>query len=268
MTIAQFYDGIALFSEAKNAALSMDGVYDAKACAPAFALFDDAKTWEKALSDLRELLGEDEDGMKMFVCLSHCAAERAERYRSLGIPAQIYWATMRFLSRFLQSDSEKAGRLVFRWAWWFPRQLALQEFRIGALEYEMLTAEGERRISVHIPADADFSDAAVGASLADARAFMKKFFPAFAEAPMYCESWLLSPALLELLPEKSNILCFQRRFEILRVDENSPAALEWIFPDPKGKPEDFPEDTRLRRAAKRYILAGGRIGWTLGRLRE
>ena len=75
-------------------------------------------------------------------------------------------------------------------------------------------------------------------------------------------------ALRELLPEGSNILRFQRRFDILRVDENSPAALEWIFPDPKVKPEDFPEDTRLRRAAKRYLLSGGRIGWTLGKLRE
>ncbi len=268
MTITAFYEGIGLCKQAKAAALALDEVYHEEACAPAFALFDDPKTWEKALSDLRELCGEDADGMKMFVCLSHCAAQRAQRYRRLGIPEEIYWATMRFLSRFLHADSEKAGHLVFRWAWWFPRQLALKEFRIGAMEYEMLTAEGERRISVHIPADADFSDETVGASLADARAFMKKFFPAFAEAPMYCESWLLSPALRELLPEGSNILRFQRRFDILRVDENSPAALEWIFPDPKAKPEDFPEDTRLRRAAKRYLLAGGNIGRTLGKLRE
>ena len=125
MTITAFYEGIGLSEQAKAAALALDGVCNEEACAPAFALFDDAKTWEKALSDLRELCGEDADGMKMFVCLSHCAAQRAQRYHSLGIPEEIYWATMRFLSRFLHADSEKAGHLVFRWAWWFPRQLAL-----------------------------------------------------------------------------------------------------------------------------------------------
>ena len=84
MTITAFYEGIGLCKQAKAAALALDGVYNEETCAPAFALFDDAKTWEKALSDLRELCGEDADGMKMFVCLSHCAAQRAQRYRRLG----------------------------------------------------------------------------------------------------------------------------------------------------------------------------------------
>ena len=269
MTILQFYEVIGLDDGVKRAALLLEKSFSPEAAAPVFDLLMQPAMREEALAALRAAAGEDADGMTSFVLMAHCAAERTfSAYAARGIPADVFWATMRFLPRFLLADSRKAGRPVFRWAWWFPRQLALQEFRIGALEYETIEREGAPAVSVHIPADADFSNEAVGASLFKMRTFFEEFFPAYRDAPVLCESWLLAPVLKELLPPTSRILAFQRRFEVLRVDDGSPAALEWIFPDPKVPLEDLPEDTSLRRAVKRHLLAGGKVGWTLGKLKD
>lgn len=46
------------------------------------------------------------------------------------------------------------------------------------------------------------------------------------------------------------------------------AALDWIFPDGSLPPERLPEDTLLQKKVKALLLAGGSLGWTLGRLRK
>ena len=43
------------------------------------------------------------------------------------------------------------------WGWWFPRQLSLQEFRVGCLEYEFVELE-EKMISIHIPSVANLEE--------------------------------------------------------------------------------------------------------------
>ena len=122
-----------------------------------------------------------------------------------------------------------------------------------------------RRIFLHIPADADLSDGAVDASLAAARAFFPKHFPAFADAEYVCESWMLSPALREMLPETSRVRRFSERFSVVFWEEDSPAFRDWIFPSAVTAPvEELPEETSLQRAVKRHLLAGGKIGWAEG----
>jgi hypothetical protein len=55
---------------------------------------------------------------------------------------------------------------------------------------------------------------AVAASLDEARAFFPRHFPDEHYAAFSCGSWLLDPQLLEYLPEDSNIVSFQHRFEL------------------------------------------------------
>mgnify|MGYP001624027803 CR=1 FL=1 len=216
-----------------------------RACALLFC----AETGEQGYTALRAALGEDEDGMKMLFCLSRCAARAHGLYRARGIPEEIYTQTMEFLSRFAESD--------------------FNEFRIGALEYEMTRTEtGARALSLHIPAGADLSLASLCASLRAADAFFAEFFPQFDGTEKYCDSWLLSPVLPALLPQDSHILQFQSGFEIVRHDPSSSAALDWIFPDDSLPPERLPEGTLLQKKVKALLLAGGSLGWTLGRLRK
>lgn len=72
------------------------------------------------------------------------------------------------------------------------------------------------------------------------------------------------------MPPGSRIAAFRRNFTILRTDEASRGFMDWLFPEvaPGTPAEDLPEDTSLRRGVKRHLLAGGTVGWTLGRLNE
>lgn len=229
---------------------------------------------EEGLNALKEALGEDADGMKLFVAQSLEALLALREYGERGIGRGIFTATMEFLARFSEVVYVRRGCVEWMWGWWFPRQLALREFRLGALEYEMtegaafagVPAGGsKRRVFLHIPAGADLSDGAVDASVAEARAFFSKYFPAYRDAEYVCSSWMLSPALSGILPETSRVRRFGERFSVVFWEEDSPAFRDWIFPTAvTASVEDLPEATSLQRAVKRHLLAGGTIGWAEG----
>ena len=90
---------------------------------------------------------------------------------------------------------------------------------------------------------------------------------------MICESWLLSPALKEMLPPESRIRRFQDAFDITEEDPEDTSALEWVFFIAEGQRdsvryENLPEDTSLQRKMKAAFLAGrkpGNAGGTLAR---
>lgn len=154
---------------------------------------DFAPHWEKlyaageeaeGLNGLRAALAPDPDGMKILVCMLHCALHTHEAYRTRGIPDRIFFETMRFLPRFVNARARVYGRPIFPNDWWFYRELSLREFRLGALEYEMLADNGERKISVHIPEKADLSLPSLRASLREARKFFAEFFPEYADAEL------------------------------------------------------------------------------------
>ena len=233
--------------------------------------------YEEGLSALKGALGEDGDGMKLFAAQSKEALLALAEYEKRGIGEDVFLATMAFMARFSAEAAARRGRVEWTWGRWFPRQLALKEFRLGSLEYEMTEgaafggapAGGEvKRIFLHIPADADLADGAVDASLAEARAFFSKYFPEFAAAEYVCESWMLSPALLTIKPRTSRVRRLCERFSIVFWEEDSPAFRDWIFPMAVTAPaEELPEETSLQRAVKKHLLAGGKVGWAEGILK-
>ena len=64
-----------------------------------------------------------------------------------------------------------------------------------------------------------------------------------------CTSWLLDPQLAEYLPAGSNLVRFQRRFELvpgLRIDNES--IVSFLRSGPGVAPEQPPRETALQRA--------------------
>ena len=111
--------------------------------------------------------------------------------------------------------------------------------------------------------------AALDESVTQARAFLREYLPEWAEAPMECESWLLSPALCKLLPEGSNILRFQNAFEVAETDPEPMDVLEWVYCLTPSQQKTvnlsgLPEDTSLRRNMKAFLLSGGKVGVARG----
>ncbi len=265
-SLKTFWDEIAFCGIGRKAAERTLDAYPVLTALPACTV--QGYDYEAAYAEVKKLIGEDKNGLKEFVYMSCRASALSDTYRAYGIGRDVFLATMEFLTRFFISDTQKSGFPCFRWGWWFLRQLSMREFRLGTLEYEMAETDGTKRIFIHIPSGVDLSDKAVDASLTQARAFFSQRFPSFANADYVCSSWMLSPALPALLPANSNIVRFGRRFEILEHDENSLAALDWIFPSSDIPTAELPAVTQLQRNAKTFLLQGGKIGWTLGKLRK
>lgn len=224
-------------------------------------------SWDDAIKELQEKITEDTYGFKILSELLGIACKIYEKYMELGIEESIFIRTMEFCTRFINDHKKVHGYYAFTWAWWFVRQLAVQEFRIGELEFEFVEAD-ERFISIHIPGDVDFRPEKVQRTFEEYREFLKEHFPEWTEVDWRCESWMLSPALEQLLDENSNVLQFNRLFEVESVDYESMAVLDWVFPGEKQDDlQSLSENTSLQRKMKQFLLDGGKVGWAKGRVK-
>lgn len=224
--------------------------------------------YERAASELHGAIGEDEGGYKILSAMLEAALLSHAEYERRGIPEEVYFATMGCFPRFIREHMESFGVFGFdRW-WWTGHQTSLTLFRLGALEYELCVVGEKKFVSIHIPSDADLSDEAVDASLAQARAFLKNFFPDYIEGEFECESWLLSPSLEKLLPADSRINRFRTRFEVLEFNENADDYLVWVFKKGSLSIEELPEHTTLQRNIKAHVKKGGKVGAARGVLRR
>ena len=215
------------------------------------------RTWTEGRQELKATLGDDPDGFKELCCQLHCALNAKAEYDRLDIPEGVYYDTMGCFSRFVREHMESYGRYGFDRGFWTVRQISCKLFRIGQLEYELITQDGKPTISLHIPTDVTLRTPLLRQSYLDAWTLLNRTFPEYADAPVYCHSWLLSPTLSQLLPQDSNILKFQRFFRITPLDTPSTGVLQWVFKNPHLPVEQFPENTSLQRKLKAYLLDGG-----------
>lgn len=224
-------------------------------------------SWENAIKELKKRIGKDEFGFYILAELLNIACKTYESYQTQGIADSVFICTMEFCTRFIKRHKELYGYYAFTWDWWFPRQIAMQEFRIEELEFEFIDS-AERQIYIHIPSDADIQPSRLQATFQAFHNFLRNHYPDWAGVDWYCDSWMLSPLLDGLLDEKSNILYFKGLFEIESADMESMAVLDWVFPAERGELKDLSENTSLQRRMKAYLLNGGKVGWVKGKYKR
>lgn len=217
-------------------------------------------TWDEGICELQEYCGEDKYGMKMLALCLHCLIHTYDMYKEKGIPDIIFWDTIKFIPRFMKAHKELYGKSAFTWAWWFPRQISMYEYRIGEYEYEFIEDNNIKKISLHIPSDANLELGKIDAIIP----FVQKYYPEYADVDIVCNSWLLVPVLAKLLPPESNIIQFQNKFSIEKVDEESLGFMDWIYSSRDILYDDLPEKTSLQRKVKEHLLSGGKVGWAYG----
>lgn len=227
---------------------------------------NDPKTWEKAIEGITKYLAPDEYGLKMLTCQLHAACYTYEKYKDKKISDEIFIGTMKFFSRFLYYYNEIYGEYKYVWGWWAVRQISMQEFRIGDLEYEMTIEDNKKRISIHIPSDANIVSSNLRKSYLEARDFFADYYPEFANVDMICGSWLLAPALRTILPGSSKIIQFQNSFQLTSQEEDSLGFLDWVYGRRDIPFENLPEETSLQRKLKNYLKNGGKVEWANGTL--
>ena len=205
------------------------------------------------------------DGADVLAKQLWTAFENREKGVWEKLPQDIWEATMGCFSRFVGEHYRSTGTYAFDRDWWTTRQVEAKLFRIGELEYELLSDENGKLISLHIPSDAKLKAPLLNQSVEQARDFIKKWFPEWAGATIRCESWLLSPTLWELLPADAHIIHFQQAFDITKTFPDSDDAIVWVFQmTGRQKKEavfsELPEKTTLQRNLKALLLAGRQAG--------
>ena len=269
MEMTELYRLIELQEEIVEKLEAVKSQMDLPALEEKIAGMMEISTAHQSYTDLLELLGEDEGSIKMLYCQLEGARRDYDRYVQRGISKEVYVDTMKCFTRFIRECGEKHdGKLFYDRAYWSYRQVAMTLFRVGALEYEFRKHEELDALTIHIPSDADFSPASIDASLAAADEMFKACFPEYKSAFFMCDSWLLSPTLQKLLPETSNIVKFQKRFDMYRVNDEKNACMNWVFQC--GNDVDYatlPEKTSLQRNIKAHLLGGGIVGTGYGIIR-
>jgi hypothetical protein len=181
--------------------------------------------------------------------------------------------------RFLTETHGSSGKWAFDRGFWTWRQTGCLLFRLGTLEFEYCgPGNGERRpegladapvLNVHIPSDTVLTREELDRSYDWAERFFagegRTFCRYGAPRAVLCGTWLLAPALAELLPDGSGIRRFAGDFRLYRVEEDAADFYTWLFGRGKAVPvEALPERTSLQRRVKARLAAGGKIGAACG----
>ncbi|MFI7387571.1 acyltransferase domain-containing protein [Streptomyces sp. NPDC049813] len=219
----------------------------------------------------------------VFVFVAALPHTRAH-HRAHGIPDDVARRTLADLGRNLAVHRRRFGTTGLLVPWWPTRHFRGELFQLGRLQFERYrlgrgtarrlaaagaaTAPGEAVLGVHIP---DFhgplSAEACDDSLARARTFFARHFPAEAAGVAVCQSWLLDPQLKQYLPAGSNIVRFQDRFVLADADEGpqDDMPLVFVFGGTETPREQLPRRTGVQRAVLDHLDAGGhwyvRDGW-------
>lgn len=209
---------------------------------------------------------QEDHGLAVLKLYLHWLPEMQARYDALGIPPHMYQDNLTDISLWCADFTAKTGLPGIRqWAW-VGKSLRMELFRLGRLQFEPTCLEqdithsgtvypaGTPVLNVHIPAGEPLDPAAAMDSFRQAEDFFPRYFGA--SYPLFvCFSWLMAPALREVLPSGSRILQFQAMFDVV---EESPRrqAEERVFGFLAEDPATYPENTSLQRALKSYLLSG------------
>jgi hypothetical protein len=166
-----------------------------------------------------------------------------------GLTDEESWQTLQDLPRHAHLDRLVHGTPGLRTGWWVELAFSGKLFQLGRLQFE----PRDGFLSLHIPEEGGpLTPQGVDASLARA----SELFPEHTEAR--CRSWLLDPQLAGLLPATSNIVAFQRRFELLRPGGVEDArVLEFVFHTLEPDLDALPQETALQRAIVAHLRSGG-----------
>lgn len=222
--------------------------------------FTKTDTWETTWNALKQQ--NDPHGYYILCCMLNACLYTYQRYQAKHIPFSIFIDTMKCFPRFIKEHKISFGEYGFDRDFWVGRQLSMQLFRIGTLEYEI--DHDAHCISIHIPSDAILSKQACLSSISLAKQFFHTYEPIFDAYPYRCCSWLLSPALKELLPNNSSILQFQQMFSIIDWNQENEEFMMWVYHTFDQSYDRLPQQTTLQVNMKQYLQKGGKIGEATG----
>jgi hypothetical protein len=198
-------------------------------------------------------------------------------HRQHGVPEAISWATFADLGRRLSIDwqADLAGRLTT--LDWLSLHVRGAIYELGRLQFQRghsrleglgghLPRRGDLALALHIPESGPLTPQRCNEALRMASRFFPLHFPDEPYRVVTCDSWLLDPQLAQYLPPESNIIRFQRRFQLLPgLGDGNESVLRFVFHTLTTPLGDLPQRTTLERAVVSHLQAGRRwhtrAGW-------
>lgn len=217
--------------------------------------------------------------LNLYIYLRKCE-QTLKQYREKGIDDTVFYDSAHAFAVCGQFLLERTGiygisRSPHRK--WMRHFFNIEIFRLGSLEFEIIQSpfdaeidghrisKGDPCISVHIPRG-KLNEDDCEESYALARVFFKKHY-GMDTCFFHCISWLLHPWLSEDLGPGSSVVNFQSKFKILALHEGPDSIrqmIQWAFLYPCENVDEYPEDTSLRRAAKRRLKGNLPLGEATG----
>ncbi len=198
-----------------------------------------------------------------------------QEYRQRGINKTVLLNTLEDIVRWVDIWYDLTGELGLMETAWLSRHFDCRLFALGRLQFCMGSSEhavpdagvseGTPVLEVHIPSSGPLLFEECVRSVAMARRFFAAHFPEYPYRCFTCHSWLLDPTLKLFLKENSNILQFQKLFQVVQNDA-SDAALKYIFHWNTTR-ETLPAchaASHLATEIKRYVSSGGTLYESLG----
>lgn len=130
---------------------------------------------------------------------------------------------------------------------------------LALAEWELLLANGDTVIDMHIPNWAPLTLDLLRDSLEQALAFFPRYFPDQPFKAFRCASWIFNTQLADWLPPHSNLLAFQRQGYLYPLVSSGKDGLYFVFGSREIDLTTAPRDTQLRRAIVDHLAAGGRL---------
>lgn len=214
-----------------------------------------------------------EEGILPVFVLSVLADETLKINTEKGIPHEITVATLKDVNIWLDNCRNDFGLQGLKSISWLRLHYTGRLFRLGRLQFILgkpLSGmpDADIAIDTHIPQGEPLRAKDCLQSFAMAKDFFKKYFPDQSPKYFMCESWLLSPALAEVLPEESNIVKFMRLWtnSPFPQDGKSTQAIERVFGRKYSLEtlDSVPQNSSLQRALKQYLLSGKAVDAAAG----
>ena len=228
----------------------------------------------------------DKTGENYYSCwmllLLIASEEAKKKYDKRGVTDEVFYDTFSDLRcKVIECKNVKGvwGTFV---AGWYGLFFTCRIIKFGRFEYEDGEFEmmnpyelGDIKITngtpikgIHIPSSGEPFD--MEARLKSYKMAYDFYTKETGLDKLYCDcgSWLLFPDYRNVFPEGGCARDFMEDFDIIRRRPEEDFGDDWrVFgaaADNKIPVEDYPEDTRMRRAFKKYILEGGEFGEGVG----
>lgn len=143
---------------------------------------------------------------------------------------------------------------------------------VGRLQYEYckrnpITKQEELCIKIHIPSGEKLDIKDVKESLNKSEELIKKYFK-LDNPKYYCESWIFSNQVRNMLNDNSNIAKFNDLFDIIEGEECIGDILNFVYNVKEcNNYKDLEENTSLQRKIKQFLIEGKTINLGIGTLK-